>query len=114
MTFTFLLRFQERCEKSSSEAVATGIETTTKVLPEQPNADPTKPTFQPLTAANNYAGTATYTRIRSEQGDADYANANRTLPIAPILGTNTTTAVKTEADYQDPSQHEMTVFPKCS
>jgi len=89
MTHSFLLRFQERCEESYSAAVASGTQTMTKVMQEQPDADPTKPTFQLLPVADIYAGTATVTRIRSEQGDTDYANAARTLPVATIIGTKT-------------------------
>lgn len=114
MTHSFLLRFQERCDDSCSEAVAIGTQTTTKVMREEADADPTKPTFQSLPAADIYAGTATTTRIRSEQGDTDYAHAARTFPIAPTMGTITKTAVKMETDDQDPRQHEMTVLPKCS
>jgi len=91
-----------------------GTETTTKVMREQPDSDPTKPTFQLLPAADVHAGTATNTRIRSEQADTDYAHAARTLPIAPIMGTATKTAVKMETDDQDPRQQELTVLPKCS
>lgn len=114
MTHSFLLRFQERCEEACSTAIAMGTETTTKVMREQPDSDPTKPTFQLLPAADIHAGTATNTRIRSEQGDTDFAHSARTLPIAPIMGTITTTAVKMESDDQDPRQQEMTVLPKCS
>ncbi len=113
MTHSYLLRFQERCEESCSTAVAMGTEPTTKVMREQPDADPTKPTFQ-LLHAGIHAGTATNTRIRSEQGDTDYTHSARTLPIAPIMGTITTTAVKMESDDQDTQQCEMTVLPKCS
>jgi hypothetical protein len=114
MTHSFLLRFQERCEESCSAAVAMGTQTTTKVLREQPDSDPTKQTFRLLPTADTDAGTATTTRIRSEQGDADYAHSARTLPTAPIMGTMTITAVRMESGDQDPRQQEMTVLPKCS
>lgn len=114
MTHSFLLRFQERCDEPCSTAVASGTQTMTKVMREQPDADPTKLTFQSLPTSDIYAGTATITRIRSEQGDADSAQGARTLPIAPILGTTTKTAMKMETADQDPLQKEMTVLPKCS
>jgi hypothetical protein len=48
-----------------------------------------------------------------EQGDADYANAIRILPVGPLMETGTSTAVKMEAADKDQSQDEMTVLPRC-
>jgi hypothetical protein len=114
MTHSFLLRFQERCEETCSTAIAMGTETTTRVMREQPDSDPTRQTFQMLPAADILSGTATNTRIRSEQGDTDFAHSARTLPIAPTMGTMTSTAVKMESGDHDPRQEEMTVLLKCS
>lgn len=114
MTDAFLLRFQERCEESCSGTAVAGTHTKTKIMREQPDADPAKADFRSLPGVEISAGTVTNTRIRSEQGDADCGTTARTLPIQPVMGTTTKTAVKMEADDQDPRQHEMTVLPRCS
>ncbi len=114
MTQSFLLRFQDRCEDGSSGPVATGTETTTKVLREQPDADPTKTTYRLLPSVEDNSGTMTNTRIHREQSDADYSSNVRIVPVAPVAGTGTATAVKMENDDQDPRQHELRVLPKCS
>jgi hypothetical protein len=114
MTDSFLLRFQEWCDDSLLGTVAVGTATGTKVRHEQPDADPTKADLRTLPLAQVHAGTVTITRIRNEQGDADYGSTARTLPVQPLMGTITKTAVKMEADDQDPRQHELTVLPKCS
>lgn len=113
MTLSFLLRFQERCEEPSQGAAATGTQTATKVMHEQPDADPTKSDFRSLPGVHASTGTVTNTRIRSEQGDTDYRSPARTLPIQSMSGTTTKTAVKMEMDDQDPRQHELTVIPRC-
>ena len=114
MTYSFLLRFQERCEDSWSGTVATGTQTKTFATREQSDADPTKAAFRSLPAVKINAGTVTNSRIRREQGDADYASSARTLPVQYVTGTTTTTAVKMEADDQDPRKPELTVLPGCS
>jgi hypothetical protein len=114
MDFSFLLRFQERCEDSSSGAVATGTETVTRILREQPDVDRPNGGFRSLPAAENKTGTVTVTRISSDPGDADHGSTAHTLPFRLVMGTTTTTAVKMEADDQDPRRHELTVLPRCS
>lgn len=114
MTHSFLLRFQEQCEETCSTAIAMGTETTTRVMREQPDSDLTRQTFQMLPAVEILSGTAKNTRIRSEQRDTDFAHSARTLPIAPTMGTMTSTAVKMESGDHDPRQEEMTVLLKCS
>jgi hypothetical protein len=114
MSFSFLLRFQERCEDSSSSAVAMGTETVTRVLQEQSDADRPNGAFRSLPIAEINAGTLTNTRIRAEQADADQCLSARTLPVRAVMGTRTATAVKMEADDHDPRQHELTALPRCS
>jgi len=109
MANSFLLRFQEQCEESCSGEVTTGTMTHTKMMREQADSDPSH-----LACKSLFAGTSTCTRVPSEQGDTDYANPARTLPIAPSMGTMTKTAVKMESDDQDRGKQEMAVFPKCS
>ena len=113
MTLSFLLRFEEQC-RTTSEMVATGTETTTQVMREQPDADPRTVGYRSLPLVDLYAGTRTNTRIGGEQGDADYDSATRTVPLHQTMGTQTATAVKMETDDQDPRQAELTVLPKCS
>ena len=80
MTISFLLRFQERCEDSRSDAVATGTLTKTKIMREQPDADPTRAAFRSLPVVDIYPGTVTNTRIPKQQEDAGYGSSAGTLP----------------------------------
>lgn len=108
MATSFLLRFQEQCEKSGCGEVIAGLKTITKTQGEQADSASTEAAFKTL-----IAGTSTITRVQSEQGDSDYADPNRTLPITPTLGTMTKTAVNTESVDQDPRQIGIAVIPKC-
>jgi len=112
MTLSFLLRFQEQCEDSLAGAAGLGTETTTRMMHEQPDADPTKAEFRSLPSVQDNVGTVTNTRIRSEQGDADYGSTARTFPVQPVMGTTTKTAVRMESDDQDPRQYELTALPR--
>lgn len=114
MTQSFLLRFQEPFTETSSDAVATGTETRTKINQEQSDADPTRSTFRLLPVIANNVGTATKTGIAREQGDADYSSSTRILPSQTVMGTRSTTAVRMEGDDQDPCKQEMRVLPRCS
>jgi len=109
MATSFILRFQEQCEKSGCGEIIAGLKTITIIQGEQADSASTDAAFKTL-----IAGTSTVTRVKSERGDSDYADSNRTLPIAPTLGTMTKTAVNTESVDQKPSHHEITVLPKCS
>lgn len=109
MATSFLLRFQENCEATCGAAeITAGLQTVTKVLREQTDSVSNEASFRTL-----IAGTSTITRVQSEQSDSDYANENRTIPVGPVMGTTTTTAIKMEGDDQDPRQHQLTVLPKC-
>ena len=108
MANSFLLRFQENSENSYSDEISARIKTHTKTLQEQADPISTETTSKTL-----LAGTSTCTRVRREQGDPDYADTARTLPIGPIMGTTTKTAVKKESNDEDSRQKEMSVLPKC-
>ncbi len=108
MANSFLLRFQERCDDSRPGEVAAGIKTLTKVHREQADVTSSESAFKTVDA-----GTSTCTRVRSEQGDSDYGLATRTLPVGPIMGTMTSTAVKMEADDKDSCGKQLTALPKC-
>jgi hypothetical protein len=109
MANSFLLRFQENCRDFYSDEISAGIKKHTKTPLEQADSASTEATSKTL-----LAGTSTCTRIRSEQGDPDYADTARTLPIGPIMGTATKTAVKKESNDEDSRQKAMSVLPKCS
>lgn len=108
MANSFLLRFQENSEDSYSDEISAEIKTHTKTPLEQADSASTEATSKTL-----IAGTSTCTRVRTEQGDPDYADTARTFPVGPIMGTKTATAVKKEADDKDSRHQEMSVLPKC-
>lgn len=113
MNFSFLLRFQEKCEVASElDVVNAGTQTKTAIPKEQP--DPTAPNFLCLPNVENNLGTMTLTRIANEQGDADYESTARTIPLRQIIGTKTATAIKMESADQAPSHYEIMTIPKCS
>lgn len=115
MNFSFLLRFQDKCEAVSELiAVTAGTQTKTAIPKEQPDSDPTMADFRSLPLVESNAGTRTGTRIGGEQGDADYDSTARTLPLRQMIGTKSATAIKMETADQAIAQHEMMIIPKCS
>ena len=109
MATSFLLRFQEYCEETCVGEVFAGVKTITKTLGDKTDSASTEAVFKTL-----IAGTSTVTRVQSEQGDSDYADANRTIPVGPKMATKTTTAIQMEGDDQKPRHHGIRVLPKCS
>ena len=115
MALAFLLRFQEDCAENDVETVRCGTQTMTKIQGEQPDLDPTDSNFR--AGSQIEAGTQTGTRIWTEQPDADRnstANAIPTVADDPLMGTKTVTAVRAEADDEDPGKCRLQAIPKCS
>ncbi len=114
MTRSFLLRFQEPCQESALPVAAHGTVTKTAVAQEGPDADPWNNSVRIVPNSEHSHGTMSGTRIRTEQSDADYGSALRTLPVQMTAGTMTATAVKMETDDRDKRQQEVLVLPRCS
>jgi len=115
MALAFVLRFQDYCAENDVEAVRCGTQTSTKIQGEQPDLDPTGLGF--VAVPQIEAGTMTGTRIKSEQPDADRnssANAIPTVANDLLMGTRTVTAVRAEADDEDPRKCQLQAIPRCS
>lgn len=110
MGLAFILRFQEPCEDFPRTGTAFGTHTVTKILTEQNDMDSQPQPYRFVPAADTGTGTVTTTRIAIEQGDADRHSAPN---IIPLMGTTTKTAIKVEADDQDPRRHELSILPTC-
>jgi hypothetical protein len=126
MPIAFLLRFQELCDDSPSD-VRAGTKTGTRVRAEQPDTDVGAATCSTLprmsaasgvirSASDRQSGSAgTRTKIRREQPDyGAEESATRAVPWPDTAAlTKTTTAVRAEADDNDPRRASLDAIPRC-
>ncbi len=119
MQHAFLLRFQEFCVEQAEPDVQAGTATRTRVRAEQPDADSATDGHAAFPKSPAAGGTMTKTSIDRESGgqDADRtAMQMRTFSgptPPPVAQTKTATAVRAEADDNDPRRTSLNAIPKC-
>ncbi len=110
MTTAFILRFQEECMSDDTDDISASTMTTTKINSEQPDAAPPHASYSAL-----LAGTATITRVATEQGDRDRASGSTIIPRRMLeMGTKTMTAIRAEISDSDPGRIQHRILPRCS
>lgn len=118
MTASFLLRFQEACLPTDSQAVSSGTHTVTKIAAEQPDADLGDRHHEVLRHLPLQGCTPTKTAVQAEGPDDDPNNhATSVLPSQiPAMGpgTMTITAVHAETTDADLAQDNMHMIPRRS
>lgn len=118
MPYAFLLRFQESCLSDRPPPVQVGVKTMTRVRAEQPDADPRNFIHGALPASVPQSGTRTKTAVATEQTDPDDAQwSGNIFPRTKeelTMATKSVTAVRAEAEDDDPRRHQLQVIPRCS